>query len=216
MQAIILAGGKGTRLQPFTATIPKPLVPVDDMPILEIILRQLKTAGVTDVVITVNHLARLIKSFFGDGDELGLQIRYTEEKEPLGTAGPLALVEDLQENFFVLNGDILTTLRFDDLMRSHKSSGAEITIGTFKKEVKIDLGVLETSGDDFRKYIEKPTYFFDVSMGVYAMKKAAISSIIRGQRMDLPELVAARSSQGALVKCFRDNFYWLDIGRPDD
>jgi NDP-sugar pyrophosphorylase family protein len=216
MQAVILAGGKGTRLKPFTNAIPKPLVPIGDMPILEVILKQLKRDGVTEVVIAVNHLAQLIMAFFGDGSRYGLKIRYSMEDQPLGTAGPLKLIEGLEDSFLVMNGDLLTTLSFSDLAREHARTEADLTISTYKKEVKIDLGVLRIEEGSFREYIEKPTYYFDVSMGIYMMNHAALDYIPAGQAFDLPDLVRAMSAAGRSVKCYSANYYWLDIGRVDD
>ena len=141
MQAIILAGGKGSRLKPFTTSIPKPLVPIGDTPILEVVLRQLKHSGFKDVVLAVNHLAELVMAFFGNGQKIGLNISYSVEDKPLGTVGPLTLMDDLDDNFLVMNGDLLTTINYKDLFNYHLKNKNDITIATHKKEVNIDLGV---------------------------------------------------------------------------
>ncbi len=216
MQAIILAGGKGSRLKPFTTNIPKPLVPVDDLPILEIVLRQLKYHGFKDIVLAVNHLAELIMAFFQKGEKLGLNITYSMEDKPLSTAGPLSLIKNLDENFLVMNGDLLTTINYRDLFNFHVSHKNDITISIYKKEIKIDLGVLKLDGTKFVDYIEKPTYSFDVSMGIYVMNKKVVDLIPKNESFDLPSLVLKARDKGLKIECFSSNYYWLDIGRIDD
>lgn len=216
MQAIILAGGKGTRLKPFTTNIPKPLVPIGDIPILEVILRQLKYYGVTEVILSVNHLAELIMAFFGKGEKLGLNIKYSVEDKILGTAGPIGLVENLEENFIVMNGDLLTTLNFRKIYECHLANKNDVTIGTYKKEIKIDLGVLKLNGDKFEDYIEKPTYYFDVSMGIYVFNKSVLQNIEKNVKLDIPDLILKMNEQKKQIKVYSDNYYWLDIGRVDD
>lgn len=216
MQAIILAGGKGTRLKPITMSLPKPLVPIGEMPILEVVIRQLKHFGFTDITLAVNHLAELLMAFFGNGSKWGVNVDYSMEDEPLGTAAPLRLIENLQEDFIVMNGDLLTTIDFAHLMEYHRSNGNAVTIATYQKEVKIDLGVLETDGDRFVDYIEKPTYHFSVSMGIYAMNRKVLSYIPEGKRYDMPELMLKLRDAGEKVGCYSGDYYWLDIGRLDD
>jgi NDP-mannose synthase len=216
MQAIILAGGKGTRLRPYTTCMPKPLVPIGDVPILEVVLKQLAHAGFKEVVITVNHLAELIMAFFKDGEKLGIKIRYSIEDIPLGTAGPLSIIEDLEDDFIVMNGDVLTTLDYNAFFKSHLSLKNDITIATYKKEVKIDLGVLKTEDSRFVDYIEKPTYQYDVSMGIYAMKKTVLAEIPKNTHYDLPDLVLAANKKNKKIHCHKGDHYWLDIGRAED
>jgi NDP-sugar pyrophosphorylase family protein len=216
MQALILAGGQGSRLKPFTNVIPKPLVPIGDIPILEVVLRQLKFYGADRIVLAVNQLARLIETFFGDGSRLGLRIVYSLEDKPLGTAGPIRLVDDLDEDFIVMNGDLLTTINYSDFFRRHKSSEAAASIATFQKEIKIDLGVLETEDGKFSNYIEKPTYYFTVSMGIYALNRRVVQFIPEGERLDMPDLVLALHKAGQKVLCYSGGYDWLDIGRIDD
>lgn len=216
MQAVILAGGKGTRLKPFTTNFPKPLIPIDDMPILEVVLRQLKNCGFTDIVITVNHLANLIMAFFGNGEKLGLNITYSMESTPLGTAGPISSVEYLEDDFLVMNGDILTTLNFKELYEYHVSNKNDISISTFKREEKIHLGVLESDNDDFTRYIEKPTYYFDVSMGIYMINKRMKTFIPQNFKFDMPDLITLAKENNSKIKCYRGDYFWLDIGRVDD
>jgi NDP-sugar pyrophosphorylase family protein len=216
MQAVILAGGKGARLKPFTNTIPKPLVPVGDLPILEIVLHQLKAAGADRIVIAVNYLARLIEAFFGNGEQLGLNIAYSTEDRPLGTAGPLRLIRDLDDDFLVVNGDLLTTIDFGDLFRSHQNDGAIASIATFKKSVKIDLGVIKVEGNSFKDYIEKPTYDFVVSTGIYAMNRAVLRYIPQDRKFDMPDLMLALHAAGEDIRCYTGSYDWLDMGRVDD
>jgi NDP-sugar pyrophosphorylase family protein len=216
MQAVILAGGKGTRLRPYTNVIPKPLVPVGEYSILEIILKQLKYYGVTEVVIAVNHLANLIMAFFGNGSSFGLNIRYSVENKVLGTAGPLNLIEGLQDNFLVMNGDLLTTINYRDLFESHLERGSIITIGTYSKRLKIDLGVVKSQGISFIDYIEKPELTYDVSMGLYAMNKEILSFIPPESKFDMPDLVMKIHHAGKSVTCFKGDFEWLDIGMAED
>lgn len=216
MQAIILAGGQGTRLKPFTNVIPKPLVPLGDMPILEIILRQLSQKGVTRVTLAVNHLARLIEAFFQDGTDLGLQIQYSLEDRPLGTAAPLLNVPDLADHFFIMNGDVLTTIDYRALYDFHLRQDNALTIATFTREVKIDLGVLEIDGNRLTGYIEKPQHTFDVSMGIYVCSKDATRYIPPNTPFDMPQFAKALLSADERVGCYRGKYEWLDIGRVDD
>lgn len=217
MRAVILAGGKGTRLKPYTTVFPKPLVPIDDMPILEVVIRQLKSNGFTSVTMAVGHLAELLMAYFGDGSKLGLKIDYSKEETPLGTAGPLAMIPGLTDTFLVMNGDILTTLRYRDLIAYHIQKGAAATIAMHERQVKIDLGVIETNAEnDLTGYIEKPTYQYRVSMGIYVFSPAVLAYIRPGERLDFPDLVKLLLSKGEKVAGYPFSGYWLDIGRPDD
>jgi NDP-sugar pyrophosphorylase family protein len=216
MQAIILAGGKGTRLKPFTTNFPKPLVPIDDVPILEVVLRQLKKAGFTEIVLAVNHLAELLIAFFGNGEKFGLKISYSIEDKILGTAGPVKLIKNLHDNFLIMNGDLLTTIDYKAFFDSHCRSNALATIATYRKEVKIDLGVLSIEGDRFKDYIEKPIYHFDVSMGIYGLNRRALEYIPSNDKFDMPQLILALHKAGKQIKCYTGDYFWLDIGRVDD
>jgi NDP-sugar pyrophosphorylase family protein len=218
MKAVVLAGGKGTRLAPYTKILPKPLMPLGDMPILEILLRQMKKAEVEEVILTVGHLAELLRAFFQDGSRLGLKIDYSYEDKPLGTAGPLSLVaERLEDTFLVTNGDVLTTLDLRDLVAAHRQSGAIATIASHARKVKVDLGVLEFDGTNMLTgYIEKPTYDFFVSMGIYVFEPRVLQYVQYNQYLDFPDLVLKLIQKGESVMGYHFDGYWQDLGRPDD
>ncbi len=217
MKAVILAGGKGSRLAPYTKVIPKPLMPIGDMPILEVLLHQIKRAGVDEVFLSVGHMASLLRAFFQEGENIGTRIRYSYEETPLGTAGPLALIEGLNETFLVMNGDVLTTLNFSDLVESHKRSGALVTIAMYNRQFKVDLGVLELNGkNQVTGYIEKPAYDFQVSMGIYVFEPEALQYIPSNQYFDFPNLILRLLEEGKSVVGYPFNGYWQDLGRPDD
>ena len=217
MKAVVLAGGKGARLAPYTKILPKPLMPVDDMPILEILLRQMKRNGIDEVVLTVGHLSQLLRAFFQDGKQLGMEIGYSFEQKPLGTAGPLSLVKGLDDTFLVTNGDVLTTIDFKALVESHRKSGAVATIASHARKVKVDLGVIQFNGDnEIIGYIEQPTYDFYVSMGIYVFEPRVLDYIPHNQYLDFPDLVLKLIKAGERVLGYPYDGYWQDLGRPDD
>jgi NDP-sugar pyrophosphorylase family protein len=217
MQAILLAGGKGTRLRPFTATIPKPLLPLGDVPIVEVVIRQLASRGITRIAISLGHLAHLFSAVIGDGSRFGVTIDYYIEEEPLGTAGPLRLIPNLGDDVLVMNGDLLTTLDYRHLIDTHLSRGAWATIAVRHREVKIDLGVVVAS-DDGRlvDYQEKPVIHYDVSMGINVVSRRCLDLIPAGRRFDMPDLLMAIKREGHDVITFKTDCYWQDIGRFDD
>jgi len=221
MQAVILAGGKGTRLRPFTHVFPKPLMPLgndDPMPIIEVVLRQLSRFGFRDVTIITGYLTELIEAFCKDGRKYGTTIDYRREVTPLGTAGGLTLIERPNEPVLVINGDILTTLNYGDMYEFHRRRGAAATIASYPREVKIDFGVLEFGEDPhiLTGYSEKPEYSFQVSMGIYILDPIAWDYLKPGQAVTMPELLEAMRGNGKPVHCFKEKCYWLDIGRHDD
>jgi NDP-mannose synthase len=217
MMAIILAGGKGTRLKPFTVTIPKPLLPLGDAPILEVVLQQLASAGFDRVVITLGHMAHLFYAVIGDGSRWNIHIDYCLEEEALGTAGPLRLINNLDENFLVMNGDLLTTLDYCDLFKAHVSSSAWGTIALHRREVHIDYGVIHADDNGLLKeYIEKPTIPYSVSMGINVLNKRCIDYIPDTGKFDMPQLMMAMRQAGKNVVCHETGCYWQDIGRFDD
>ncbi|MBF2053166.1 MAG: NTP transferase domain-containing protein [Candidatus Sericytochromatia bacterium] len=216
-RAVILAGGKGSRLYPYTTVFPKPLMPLQEKPILEIVLHQLKHAGVAHVTLAVGYLAELIQAYFGKGERLGITIDYSRESEPLGTAGPLRLIEELESDFLVMNGDILCTLDYADMFRFHQNHGQLATVGTYRKEVRIDLGVLELdTADQIMDYIEKPVLYYQVSMGVYCFRPEVLQYIPAGQRFDLPDLIKQLIEKEQVPQAYRFQGQWLDIGRHED
>lgn len=216
-RAIILAGGRGTRLAPYTTVFPKPLMPLGETPILEIILRQLAAAGITDVTLAVGYLSQLIQAYFGDGGEFGLSITYSRETQPLGTAGPLRLVGALDEPFVMMNGDVLTTLDYRAFLDGHIKSGAAASISTFTRSHTVDFGVIE-SDEQGRVvgYSEKPTTEYLVSMGVNAFSPEVLEFIGDGERLDVPDLILRLTGAGKLVRSVPFSGYWLDVGRHDD
>ena len=217
MDAVVLAGGKGTRLAPYTKILPKPLMPIGDMPILEVILLQMKSAGIDHAILTVGHLSELLRAFFKDGSQLGIKITYSYEQCPLGTAGPIALVDGLNETFLVTNGDVLTTLSLRDLIHFHHEQNAIATIAAHHRQSKIDLGVIQRDGDSrIAGYIEKPVYDFLVSMGIYVFEPAVLSYITPGEYLDFPNLIHKLINAGEKVTAYEFDGYWEDLGRPDD
>lgn len=217
MKAIVLAGGEGTRLAPYTRILPKPLMPIGDMPILEVLLRQMKRAGIGDVTLTVGHLAQLLRTFFLDGSQWGMNIAYSYEQKPLGTAGPLSLIEGLDSTFLVTNGDVLTTLDLRELLSFHHAQDSIATIAVHRRQVKIDLGVVQWNGDHcISGYIEKPTYDYTVSMGVYVFEPRVINYIPFNMYLDFPDLVLKLIAAGEKVTGYSFGGYWMDLGRPDD
>ena len=219
MRAVILAGGRGARLAPYTTVIPKPLLPLGERPILDLILHQLAAAGFTRVTLTLGYMADYFKVFLAQRPELRrlIEIDYIEEREPTGTAGSLAEVEGLDEPFLVMNGDILTDLSYTNLVQQHLDTEAWLTIASYQKPVKIDLGVLETDANGIlTDYIEKPTLNYAVSMGIYMYRPEVLEYIQRGKYLDFPTLVLMLRDAGKKVQTFCSDVTWLDLGRPED
>ena len=217
MRAVILAGGKGTRLAPYTTVLPKPLMPVGEMPILEIVMRQLVNHGFDDQTLAVGYLAELLMAYCGDGSKFGATLEYSREGQPLGTAGPIALVPNLNETFLVMNGDLLTTIDYSAMLKNHRERGMLATIACYQRDVKIDLGVIDVDSDNWvANYIEKPTYHYEVSMGIYIFEPVILNYIPLNQKLDLPDLMLNLLKAGQKVNVFKFDGYWLDIGRPDD
>jgi len=221
MRAVILAGGRGTRLAPYTTVFPKPLVPIGEYPILEIILRQLVAQGVERVTLTVGYLSELIRAYLGQRQDLlaHLRIDYVSEQRPTGTAGSLASIDRPAdgETFLVMNGDVLTTLELGDMLAYHRASGAVLTIATAHRPVKIDLGVLVADAEGrVTDYREKPTLSYDVSMGMYLYEPRVLDWIEPGAYLDFPDLVLRLVAAGEKVCAYRSGALWLDIGRHDD
>jgi mannose-1-phosphate guanylyltransferase len=221
MHAVILAGGRGVRLRPYTTAFPKPLVPIgDEYAIMEIVLRQLRDAGFRTITIAIGHLGQLIRAYCGDGSQWGLEIRYWEEDVPLGTMGPIvANLAELPEHFLVMNGDVLTDLPYAKVFDGHVASGAPITVTTYDRTVKIDFGVLEIGGEGDERIVafrEKPVEHFSVSMGIYAVTRDTLKSYPAGEPLGFDELVLDLLGTDTPPRVHRFDGYWLDIGRPDD
>jgi len=217
VRAVVLAGGKGTRLAPYTRIIPKPLMPIGDMPILEIMLRQMRRAGIRQVTLTTGYLDNLLRLFFLDGKRLGLKIDYVQEEKPLGTSGPLANVKGLTNTFLVTNGDVLTDLDLSEFIAYHHQQGAIATIATHKRKVTIDLGVVEVDKENsVTNYLEKPDFNYLVSMGLYVFEPRVLKYIPRDEYLDFPALVCNLIAAGEKVSSYPFKGYWEDLGRPDD
>jgi NDP-mannose synthase len=218
MRAVILAGGKGTRLKPYTITLPKPLVPVGgELPVLEIVIRQLARAGFDRITLAVNHMANLVMAFFGDGSRWGTRIDYSLEESALSTIGPLTLIPNLPENFLVMNGDILCDLDYADFYRYHITQQNDVTVAVYKRSAKIDFGVLKYDSDNIATdFVEKPVYSFDVSMGVYCLSRSMVNELEKGKSYGFDRLMidGIRNGKKIGVKPFEG--FWLDLGRPED
>ncbi len=217
MKAVILAGGKGARLAPYTHILPKPLMPIGDMPIMELLLWQMKRAGVDDIILTVGHLSELLRTFFKNGEKWGVNISYSYEDTPLGTAGPLSLIEGLDDTFLVTNGDVMTTLDLHKLLAFHKDQGGVATIAVHERQVKINLGVVKMDGGNtISGYVEKPTYDYTVSMGIYVFEPQVLQHIPHNEYLDFPDLVLKLIAAGEKVVAYPFNGYWKDLGYADD
>ena len=219
MRAVILAGGRGQRLAPYTTVIPKPLLPLGDRPILDVIIHQLANAGITHLTLTLGYMSDYFRVFLAQRPLLHklMKIDFIEESEPTGTAGSLSFVPNLDEPFLVMNGDILTDLNYRALIDQHLASDAWLTIATYNKPVKIDLGVIESDAEGrVTDYIEKPTLNYAVSMGIYIYSPEVLGYIPRGKYLDFPTLVLRMRDMGKPVHTFQSNCTWLDLGRPED
>ena len=216
-RAVILAGGRGTRLRPYTVSLPKPLMPIVDQPILEIIIRQLAQSGFDHLTLAVNHQAELLKAYFGDGGRWGVRIDYSLETKPLSTMGPLLLVPSLPEDFLVMNGDILTDLNFSLLLKNHIAGRQLFTVSAIKREQKIDYGVLHVTGNlQLGDFQEKPTIPYLVSMGVYCASRRVLEFIPHDKPFGFDDLMMQLLAKDIPVKVVEHPGYWLDIGRPED
>lgn len=218
MKAIILAGGQGIRLKPYTVLLPKALVPLGDVPILEIVLQQLQTHGITDITLAVGHMARLIEAYFGDGRNFGVQITYSVEDQPLGTAGPLKQLAGLPDDFLVMNTDILCDINYQALFNYHRSRQAAATIAVYRRTVKMDFGTLELDPDTLQvqQFIEKPILEHSVCMGIYVFNRVVLEDIPPNQPFELDELIQTLIRRKHPVYAFPFNGYWQDIGRVAD
>lgn len=216
-RAVILAGGKGTRLKPYTISLPKPLVPIGETPILEIIIKQLTRYGFSHITITLNHFADIIKAYFGNGEKYGIKIDYSLEETPLSTMGPIKLIKDLPDNFLVLNGDILTDLNFSDFYDFHCANHNIFTISAYSRVDSVEYGVLETDSDfNLVEFKEKPKNTYLVSMGIYCVNKSNLDLIPDNTFFGFDHLMFKLLEINQPAKIYKYDGYWLDIGRPDD
>jgi mannose-1-phosphate guanylyltransferase len=218
MHAMILAGGRGVRLRPYTTSLPKPLMPIgDEFSILEIVLTQLAQRGFDSATLAIGHLGHLIRSFVGDGSRWGMRIDYATEDTPLGTIGPvLQILDRLPEEFLVMNGDVLTDLDYADLLLHHRAGSAPLTVATYQRQVKIDFGVLATERGRVTEFTEKPTLTYRVSMGVYGMSRQTLADYQPGIPLGFDELIIDLLAKKQPPNEYEFDGYWLDIGRPDD
>jgi NDP-sugar pyrophosphorylase family protein len=219
VRAVLLAGGRGTRLLPYTTVFPKPLMPIGEIPIIEIVIRQLRHFGFRRITLAVGHLSELIRAYLDNNQTRwsGIDIDYAYEDKPTGTAGSLGQVKGLDSTFLVMNGDILTTLDYSRLIAHHRGQAAALTIATYRKQVKIDLGVIDTDSQGYvRSYVEKPELQYWVSMGIYIYEPRVLSFIEPGAYLDFPDLVHRLLAAGEKVSTYVCEGYWLDIGRPED
>ncbi len=216
MKAVIMTGGKGMRLAPYTKVLPKGLLPVGEQPILEIIVKQLHYFGFTSITMACGYLASLIRTYFGDGSTWGVNIDYHVETEPCGTAGPLRQLPVPTEPFLLLNCDVLTTLNFKLFRDYHCTRGNLLTIASQQKQVPIDLGVLETMGDRVVDFVEKPQTSSLVSMGIYMMNPEVFNYIPERQYFDMPHLIKALLTAKQEIGHYENSAFWMDIGRQAD
>jgi len=217
IQAILLAGGKGSRLRPFTTVLPKPLMPLGDYPIIEVIIRQLKRCGITNIVISTGHLAGLIEAFLKDGRNFGVNIKYARETKPLGTAGAIRSVKNLAEDFLVINGDVLTNMNFSQFLKEHKKKKCIATIATKERVVKTDFGVIESNKSNMLiDYVEKPQYKSYVSTGMNAFNKKSLKYLKVNEPIGMPEFILKMREAGEKIYCFKTKASWFDLGRFDD
>lgn len=217
MQAIILAGGKGIRLKPYTTILPKPLLPVNGKPIVEIIIQQLAEAGVKEIIVSVGYLGQLLEAYLRDGSQYGIKISYSREVNPLGTAGPISLINNLSDDFFVINGDTLCDVDFQSMLQLHRESGNAATVSAYRKNHMIDLGTLELDDQlQITAYNEKPTIDYIVSMGIYVFNSSVKKELKVGEHLDLPDFIMQLRDKDYAVGAYMHSGIWMDMGRPSD
>lgn len=217
MKAVLQAGGKGTRLRPYTLVLPKPLMPVGGSPVIEVLLKWLRRNDIEFAYVTTGYLGHLLRALCGDGSQWGLSIEYCEEPQPLGTVGALRLLEnELTETFLTLNGDLVTDLDLQKFQASHRESGALLTVAITEKNIKVDLGVVHCENGHIRSFEEKPTLKYLVSMGIYCMEPSVLDLIPQGMPFGFDNLVHAMLARGLPINTYEHTGMWLDIGRPED
>jgi NDP-sugar pyrophosphorylase family protein len=217
IKTVVLAGGRGTRLAPYTSILPKPLMPVGEQSILEVVVGQLEEAGIVDIQFCVGYLAHLVQAVFDNRENGHVKITYVREQEALGTAAPLQLVNGLDSTFIAMNGDVLTTLDYRELVKYHREQGNLLTIATHKRSIKIDYGMMHLDVTSrVRGFEEKPEIVSPVSMGIYVMEPEVLDHIPKGEYFDFPDLVQALLVDGQRVGAYLYDGLWFDIGREED
>lgn len=218
MRAIILAGGRGTRLKPYTNLIPKPLVPIGEKySVVEIVIKQLASHGFKHITLAVNHLSKLIMAYFGDGSDFGIQIDYSVEAKELSTIGPLTLIKDLPDDFLVMNGDILSNLNYKNFLENHILEKSCISVSSFQREIKTEFGVLECDASGYlTDFKEKPSISMDVSMGVYCLNRSVVNELEPNQPYGFDKLMIESIQKKKRVAIKKFDGFWLDIGREQD
>ncbi|MBC8280119.1 MAG: nucleotidyltransferase family protein [Chloroflexi bacterium] len=216
LQALIMAGGLGTRLRPLTDDLPKPMLPVGDQPLLEITVKQLQAAGIRRVNMALHHKPEKITEYFGDGEDYGLEINYLNEDQPLGTAGALGLMDSHQDTMLVINGDILTQIDYRAMLEYHTDNNADFTMAVLRYDLQVPYGVIECDGPIVKGVTEKPVLNFFVNAGIYLLEPSAHGFIPKGERTDMTELIQNLVDQGRTVAAFPVREYWLDIGQASD
>jgi dTDP-glucose pyrophosphorylase len=214
--AVIMAGGFGTRLRPLTENLPKPMLPVGDRPLLERTIEQLRESGIRRVNVTTHYLKEKITAYFGDGHEFGVELNYVSEDRPLGTAGGLRLVNAHDGPLLVINGDVITNVRFCDLMSYHRELGADVTVGVRKHDLQLPFGVVDCEGPRLLRIREKPKMSFMVNAGIYVLEPSVYRYVPVNEHFDMPDLIKRLLEKGRHVVTFPITEYWLDIGQPAD
>ncbi len=218
MKALILAGGEGTRLRPYTFVVPKPLLPVGNKPVLRIIIEHLKAHGVDEVVLATGYHAELIQAYFGNGTNLGISIRYVREEQPLGTAGPLTLLNGMlqkEEDFILMNGDILTKLNFRRMVERHKERGADVTLGVRRLEERSPYGVLHLENEQLVRVEEKQVRVSYINAGIYVLSQRVLSEIPQRSFYTMPDVINTRVRQGLPVEVYQIEEPWLALEQPE-
>ncbi|WP_315637144.1 MULTISPECIES: nucleotidyltransferase family protein [Microbacterium] len=215
--AVLMAGGRGQRLYPLTKDIPKPLVPLGETPMIDIILERLRDQGFRRIHVSVNHLGHLIEEHLGDGTAHGLEISFLHEPAPLGTAGALAQLRGhMQTPFVVMNSDLLTQVDLRRMLAFHRSLGAAATIGAREYGFEIPYGVIRRDGDSVVELAEKPYHSELVSAGIYVLEPDALDALGEDEYCDMPTLLARLMDGGQRVGAFEIHEEWIDVGRPED
>ncbi|MFC1735598.1 nucleotidyltransferase family protein [Candidatus Hydrogenedentota bacterium] len=216
LQAVVMAGGEGNRLRPLTEDVPKPMLPVGDKPLMEIIIEQLRQAGISNVNVTTHYLPEQIKEHFGNGEDFGVELNYVSEDRPLGTAGALALMEKSEEPLLVVNGDILTNVDYQTMLAFHRKNKADLTVAVRQYDLQVPYGIVECDGPRIARVQEKPSLNFLVNAGIYLLEPHALQYIPEDRKFDMTDLIERLIAEDRMVVSFPVIEYWLDIGKPDD